>query len=199
MLSYQHQRKMLHKLLIFFVLTTSFVLAERSGPYLGIGYGYGMYEPGNRITKVEEQPYNIRLTAGAYINENLSVELGFAEFGGAVLGYDLSNYRTFDSTANTTFDESFRVFSVSTLAHYPFYHNTFDVFGRFGAGSLGWRTSKEVANSETDHPVLIFGGGASWRMSDMFSMILGYDYYSFKLEGTNTSIGSAYLSFEAQF
>lgn len=190
---------MLHKILFFLILTVSFLWAERSGPYLGVGYGYVNYDAGNRLLEVENEPYNIRLTAGAYINENLSVEIGFAEFGGAVLGYDFDTYRGVDSTSNSEVDESFRVVNISTLAHYPFYHNTFDIFGRFGAGTLGWRTTKQVDDSESDHPVLVFGGGMTWRMSEAYSMVLGYDYYSFQIESINNSLSSAFVSFEVQF
>jgi len=189
---------MLHKLLFFLVLSLS-LWADRSGPYLGIGYGAGFYEPGSRVAEVSNEPYNVRFTAGAYINENLSVELNIAEFGGAQLGYNLSSYRSQNSTSLSIEEESFRVFSVSTLAHYPFYNDTFDVFGRFGAGTIGLRTTAPIDDTNTDSPVLVFGGGASWRVTPMLSVIAGYDHYTFQMLSADATLGSAYISFEVQF
>lgn len=172
---------------------------DRTGPYLGLGYGLGYYDPGSRLIDVKTQPQNVRLYGGAYINENLSVELGLVEYGGAQMGYDLTNFQAKLSNNGTDVEESFRAVTVSTLAHYPFYHNTFDLFGRFGAGSMGRRSTENVIDSQRDTATLVFGGGVTWRIVDNFSFVMGYDHYTFRVDTIDTTLDSTYFAFEIQF
>ncbi|RLA72793.1 MAG: hypothetical protein DRG24_01965 [Epsilonproteobacteria bacterium] len=184
---------MYKSLLFLFVLSVS-VWAERSGPYIGFGVGLADYNDDGRLAEISDNSNEaLRLYAGAYINEYLSVEFdysGMMEFQGqSITGGDVTN--------------EFSVFSVAALAHYPISDNSVDLYAKFGAGQLFWEESGSEEHSD-DSATILLGLGLGYRLMETLTLNLGYDLYSFSMdvaneEHYNMSLGLVYMKVEVQF
>ena len=180
------------------VLLAAMAFAERSGPYLGAGYGSATFNDGsyfdvNGYTQgVDDSSEGFRLYGGAYINKYFSVELGYNDFG----EYKASN------TLSQNINDSFSALGVSVLVHYPLAQERFDSYIQVGAADMNWDESGAAKRSDSAGAIILGIGGA-YRFSDDFSLRVGYENYSFELlDGGRTfdwSIDSVYATFEVQF
>jgi len=181
------------KKLLLIMLFCVTLWADRSGPYIGIGAGLAIYDDGNRLASIEDKSDEAyRIYAGAYINEYFSVEIdytaGMRFEGVSVLGGDVV--------------DTFSVFSIAALAHYPLEKYGVDFYGKFGAGQLQWKESG-IAGSSSNAGTILFGAGMGYRFGEQFTFNVGYDYYAFKMEvliqNYRMSLGMPYVKFEMQF
>jgi opacity protein-like surface antigen len=183
------------RVLLLFILVTSSLFAERAGPYVGVAYGVGFYDSDNRLqdehSKIEDG--TIRFTLGAYINENFSVELDYTLYK--------KFYGTYDGA---DIEESFSTVGVTALPHYPFYNDTFDFYGKIGAGQLFWNETGTKSNSDSAG-TYILGLGIGYRFDEELMIKLGYDINIFSLEDSNhhkeysMNLNYIYTAFEYKF
>ncbi|MEA1918538.1 MAG: outer membrane beta-barrel protein [Campylobacterota bacterium] len=183
------------KTLLTLLLLLSSLYAQRSGAYVGAGYGYGMYDSDDRLSQEINSASNgtFRLTLGAYINENFSLEL------------DYSIYNKFDGFyEDAKVQESFSIVGVSVLPHYPFYDDTFDLYGKLGAGQIFWNETGEHRNNDAAG-AYILGIGLGYRMQSDYLLKIGYDLTSFGLDDTlenknyEMRLDLFYMAFEVKF
>jgi hypothetical protein len=183
------------RVLLIVMLILASLHAERSGPYIGVGIGAGFYDSDKRLrepeSKTEEGSY--RLTLGAYISEHFSVELDYTlykKFYGVYEGGDVK--------------ESFSGISITALPHWPFYHDTFDLYGKIGAGQIFWDESGARSNSDASGSY-IAGIGIGYRLQKRYLFKLGYDLTSFGLDDSHTHksysmrLDYIYTAFEVKF
>lgn len=163
-------------------------IARNGGPYIGMGYGISNYNDDGYYTRVKD--WNIasyNLYAGAYINPNLSVELGYLKTG---------KFHTEENSVQTTFDYS--SITVNVLAHYPVLDDSFDFYAKFGAGQ------SYVSLSSNDGAALVYGAGISYRYNKSFALRIAYDMYTFDYQSDtkgnySMDIQYAYAALEVQF
>lgn len=195
-------RDMLIKSLIALILLTGTLYAERSGPYIGIGYGVSDIDDSEDhhdqgyVRVVERRPQTPLLYAGAFINEHLSVELDY-------LGLD--DYVSENSTGEQIRD-SVLIVSAVAVAHYPVLNDHLDLFGRFGAGQV---MAKEITTEERSYneAAILFGAGIGYRPTDRLTFKLGYDRYTYDKVAAEspdaaksaTVIDLLYMALEVQF
>lgn len=188
-------------MLILSIFST-FLYAERSGPYLGLGYGLGDLDDGGSYSEqgftqiTEHEVQTLYLYAGAFINENLSVELDYLSF---------DDVTAQDGTGKEILD-SVTIVSVVAVAHYPVLEDRLDLFGRFGAGQI---LGKERGDVDRDYneAALLFGAGIGYRPNKALTFKIGYDRFSYDKISTisadaqksSTVIDFIYGAFEVQF
>lgn len=165
------------KILISFLLLVSFLFADRDGgPYIGIGYGLSKFDDKGYYAEVID-PYTKAPTlyAGAYINENLSVEVSYVNFYAHGLddGYMVSDINS------TKKNIDLYVTTVSTLAHYAFFNDTLDFYGRFGVGNLA------LTGVSDSGFTFVYGAGVAIRFNEMFAWKIAYDMYDFDYDDTS--------------
>ncbi len=182
------------RIVLIILVFLSTLNAERAGPYVGVAYGAGFYDSNNRLS---EQDYKIekgaiRFTLGAYINENFSVEIDYTlynKFYGIYEGGEI--------------EESFSSIGVTALPHWPFYDDTFDLYGRLGAAQTFWNEAYTHSNSDSAG-AYILGVGLGYRIEE-YMIKIGYDLTSFGLEDSNTNknydmrLDYFYTAIEVQF
>ena len=119
-----------------------------------------------------------------HINKHLSVELNLADFG---LVDDINNLE-------------YSAVTVNTLAHYAFYDDALDFYFKFGVGEM----RENVAGAKGFS--FVSGIGSSIRFSELLSVKIAYDRYSFGYDedGDNASdndllIHHIYTALEFQF
>ena len=180
------------KIILSIILFCSLLLADRDGgPYIGLGYGLSKYDDDTvyKEQKIDDSE-SIIVYAGAYINKHLSVEVGYVDFNFE------ESYTAIDK-ANAEVSLNFSSINVSTLAHYAFFDDVLDFYGKFGVGEAS--ASGVDANGFT----MIYGGGIGVRFSDRLSMKVAYDRYIIDYnEGLieyEMHVDIAYAAFEVQF
>ena len=177
------------------LLLSAVLFAQRSGPYIGVGYGVGFYDSDDRLKYEESDITNstLRFTLGAYINENFSVEMDYTHYDEFYGSYDGADVK-----------ESFSIIGVCALAHYPFYDDMFDIYGKIGAGQLFWNESHGRSNADSTG-AYIFGGGLGYRYDEAIMIKIGYDLVSFGLDdkyrekGYDMLLEYFYTAFEYKF
>ncbi len=180
------------KIILSIVIFCTVLFADRDGgPYIGLGYGVSQYDDDSvyKEKKIDDSTsYNIY--GGAYINKHLSVELGYVDFNSG------DAYRVVDEQDNEK-ALSFSSINVSTLAHYAFFDDILDFYGKFGVGQIS------ASGIGTSGFTMIYGAGIGVRFSEMFSMKIAYDIYMIEyaqeLEDKKMHIGFAYTALEIQF
>lgn len=192
---------MMRRLIAVMVLFTFPLIADRAGPYLGVGAGLSDYYDDGRLERFStEYATSYRLYAGAFINENFSVEIDYAylkEFHGT-------------SRSGSAVEEKFEALTVAALAHYPVWENRIDWFAKFGAGEVFWNEKEETQTQGDSTGTLLLGAGVGYRPVERLTFNLGYDYYIFNLDAQATAanpsakryemhIGLIYLGMEVQF
>jgi len=175
------------------LIAATLFAADRAGPYLGAGMGISSYDDGGYLAAVQNSNVpQYRVSAGAFINENLSVALDYALFD------PFDGETDFGGIAN----EHFQVFSANVYGHYPILNDRLDLYAKFGAGQIFWDETGAQKHS-SNAGVLIYGLGVGLRPTPMWTVNLGYDFYSFGMDNNtssyNMSLGSAYLEFQVQF
>ncbi len=163
---------------------TALFAYKEGGPYLGVGAANASFEDKGfyRIETARKSTPPI-FCAGAYINENFSVEMEF-----------LPSVR-FQTTGGNTLRWS--VFDVNAQAHYPFYHDKLDIFAKFGAGQVAY---------ESKGATLLYGVGVGYRYDARYGVRAGYDYFDFGVDTNGDDakdiqmhIGAFYGVFEVRF
>jgi opacity protein-like surface antigen len=184
--------------MLFFTLP---LVADRAGPYLGLGAGLSHYNDDGRLQSIDtDYTAAYRFYAGAFINKHLSVEI------------DYNYLKAFSATSESgnSVEEKFEVLTVAALAHYPVWEERIDWFAKFGAGELFWQETEASQKQGDSTGTLMFGAGVGYRPVDRLTFNLGYDYYIFDLvspvsqSDTSTrryemGIGEIYLEVEVQF
>ena len=118
------------KIILSILLFCSVLTADRSGPYVGLGYGLSQFDDDGIYKELKEnESTSMTLYGGAYINKYLSVELAYVNmtFG--------NSYKAVDAT-NVEKELSFSSLNVSTLVHYAFFDDVLDFYGKFGVGQM---------------------------------------------------------------
>jgi len=186
------------------VLILSSLYADRDGgPYIGLGYGTstynddGCYASGcanNSNTPeilTQDKSEAMSIYAGAYINKYLSVELNYTDFSlMAKKGYEV----------DTTKKIEFYAITVSTMVHYAFFDDILDFHARYGVGKIKEHITGAKGFTK------VYGLGSSVRFSEMVSLKIAYDMYTFGYDsnGDNSSdfnqdIRYIYTALELQF
>ena len=184
----------MHKWMVLIMLFTASAWAERSGPYIGAGVGLSSYNDDDRLDAITDNSNGtLRLYAGAYINKYFSVEVDYSalmKFEGLTkIGGEVTN--------------EFSILSFAALAHYPVANDSVDLYAKFGAGQLFWEESGSESHSD-DSAAMLFGAGIGYRLMEALTLNLGYDFYTFSMDGANDahynmSLGVTYLKVEVQF
>jgi opacity protein-like surface antigen len=174
------------KIIFIFLLFLTTLYADRNGgPYVGIGYTYTTYTEQEKYYDVQENSdESFKIELGAFINKYLSV----------ALEYDAKN--RFKKQDSSTI--SFSMIHINTQAHYQFYNDKIDIFGKFGAGEV---------DSDADTGFgLVYGAGISYRINQRYEIVLGYDYVDVGVDINNDDssdfkidLGVSYISFRVQF
>ncbi|WP_345978819.1 porin family protein [Sulfurimonas sp. HSL3-2] len=159
------------------------------GPYIGAGYGLASYDDDNFYNDVKDTniaSYNFY--AGAFINSNLSVELGYLKSG---------DFNVVDITSTAT-KFNYSAITVNVLAHYPVLDDKLDFYAKFGAGQ------SYVSMSNNDGAALVYGAGMSYRFDDTYALRLAYDVYKFSYDSTSRgkfdmNMQYGYAAIEVQF
>lgn len=173
--------------LLLFLSLLSFAFADRDGgPYLGAGYSYAIYNDDGLYTQLKEDAAKSWMVyAGAVINKHLSVEFTYHNFG------------TFE--IDTLRKEKIKAYYVSTLAHYPIFDDTLDLYGKFGVGELRMQSVSDGGFS------YLYGVGLAYRFRDNLALRVAYERTHFSYEhlenkqSYDMSIESIYTAFEVQF
>jgi len=182
------------RILLVVLFFLSLVHAERAGPYVGVAYGVGFYNSDDRLSEQDStiEKGTIRFTLGAYINENFSVELDYTLYNEFYGIYEDAEVK-----------ESFYTIGVTALPHWPFYNNTFDLFGKLGAGQVFWSEAYTRSNSDSAGAYLL-GIGLGYAIEE-YIIKIGYDLTSFGLDDSNTNksydmrLDYFYTAIEVQF
>jgi len=180
-------------LLIFFLLIGSLLADRDGGPYLGFGYGTSIYnDDGLNQKLIEEDSNSMIFYAGAYINKHLSVELGYIDFN-----TNGSNFIALNDSINNI---SISTTTISTLAHYQFFNDKLDFYGKFGAGELN------QSGIKTEGFTLVYGVGAGYRFNKSIGVKIAYDNYQFNYDENSDDVAdyrmkidSFYAAIEVQF
>ncbi len=165
-------------LIMTLVLCAALLHAERAGPYVAAAYGKGVYDSNGRLESLRQDDIknSMRLTLGAYINENLSVEV------------DYTLYETFKAVYNQEHvREHFALIGACAVPHYPLYNDTIDLFGRIGAGQINWDETGDHTN-RSDAGAYVLGAGVGYRMLSTLMFKVGYELNLFEMQDTNTGI-----------
>lgn len=179
-------------ILFFSVALLAFVAQAKErngGPYLGLNYGVSNYNDDGFYNQVQEKKIGTySVCGGAYINRNLSVELGYMRSGDFKILDTATNKKSFNYSA----------VSVSALAHYPLYDDAWDIFAKFGAGQ------SYTTMASSDGSALVVGGGVSYRIDAMFALKMAYDRMMFTYASDtrgkfNMDLQYAYAGIEVQF
>ena len=156
------------KLFLLLLLSVS-LYADRAGPYISAGVLRAQFINNENFVRIEKEYANgLEVSAGAYINENLSVALEFNYLG---------EYETSYST------NTLSVIDVAVLAHLPLFNDTLDLTFKFGAGNLWWQERATFEYSDTTS-ALITGVGSAYRITDKWSVKMGVDVYYFAYRKT---------------
>ena len=164
------------RILLVTLLFLSALYAQRAGPYVGASYGVSFYDSDKRVSK---RDFKIdsgapRFTLGAYINESLSMEIDYTYYN--------KFYGIYEGGKVV---ESFYSMGVTVLPHLPFYHDTFDFFGRLGIAQVFWVETNSRSNSDSAG-AYILGIGLGYKIMD-YTIKIGYDLTSFGLKDSNTN------------
>lgn len=162
---------------------------RNGGPYVGGGFGVSSYDAGGYFNSVDTKLANsYNIDAGAYINKYLSVELGYMKS---------KDFKTISSSMS---EKSFNysAITISAMAHYPIWYDSFDIYLKFGAGQ------SFTTLSSSDGSAMVVGAGMSYRIDDMFAIKAAYDLYKFNYTtstggGYEMNLGYAYAGVEVQF
>jgi opacity protein-like surface antigen len=182
------------RLFAFLLLATVLLWAERAGPYVGIGVGLAGYDDDGRLASVENRSQEaFRIYAGAYINENFSVEVDY----NAVMEFD----GVLKNGGEVT--EKFSFLSTAVVLHYPVANDTTDLFVKFGASEVFWRERGSESHKDSAAAMLL-GLGVGYRLKEYLTLNLGYDAYFFSMDISERDsydmlLGAAYLKIEVQF
>lgn len=188
-------------MLILSIFST-FLYAERSGPYFGLGYGLGDLDDDGSYSEqgftqvIEHEAQSPYLYAGAFINENLSVELDYLAFEDVIA----------EDAAGKEIQDSVTIISVVAVAHYPVLDDQLDLFGRFGAGQVLGKEGGDV-DRDYNEAALLFGAGLGYRPTKRLTFKIGYDRFSYDKISTisddaqksSTVIDFFYGALEVQF
>ena len=151
--------------------------ADRSGPYLGVGYGVSSYHHDRYYEDIgypevaDERLKAFRIYGGAYINEYFSVELDYTD-------HDVS--RASDTTGQSV-ENDFVALGVSTVVHYPTREKKLDWYAKFGAGEIRWKQSGPQ-NRADEAGALLVGAGVGYRLMPRLTLKAGYDIFFFGLK-----------------
>ena len=158
------------------IVSTLCALSRDSGPYIGIGYGNSYLDASKPHESSYEESNTKNIYLGAYINRYLSVEFNYIN----AQGYD-------DATLNG--------YNFSTLAHYPFFNDRVDIYGRFGAGEIRYSLNDDAVAD------VIFGAGVSYRVSKQYSIKIAVDYHMFDatFNSQKAELYNTFLALEVQF
>jgi len=169
--------------LVFVLMVLSLYASRDGGPYIGGGYCSSTIDTNGYFEMKEDSSSGYKIYAGAYINNNFSVEFETIR--------DLT-YQTLDE------EYSFILYDINTQAHYQFFNRTIDTFLKFGVGEIDYDKNKGFS--------FVYGGGIAWWINERFSLKAGYDIYSFGYDENNDNsadkdfnINYFYTSFEVQF
>ena len=178
---------------ILLLLAVSLFSAERSGPYLGLGYGIGLLEDdGYYVAEKPESRTLLRAYGGAYLNENFSVELDYTHF----------NAFEGEHALYGKLEEQFTLLTASAAVHYPVLDDTLDLFAKFGAGEVTWNESGAADRSDSA-AALLYGVGCSIRFMEVMSFKIGVDLAQFSLDDANQNydmlLQYGYGALEVQF
>jgi len=175
------------KIIVILVMLSVVAFANRDGgPYIGVGYGNSSISDDDNYFHIkDDSDTGYKIYAGAYMNKYFSVELSYLS--------DMT-YTDINGTAL-----EFGFIDVNVQAHYPFYYDKFDLYGKFGVGKV---------RHDGEGFGYIFGAGISLRFDEVFSGKIGYDYMNFgvdtiedKYDTADKHLGIHYLfiAVEVQF
>ena len=182
------------RLLAVLLLGVISLLADRVGPYAGMGAGLANYDDDGRLTSLEGRSQEaFRIYAGAYINENFSVEVDY----NAVMEFD----GILQDKGEVT--EKFSFLSTAVVLHYPVADDTTDLFLKFGASEVFWRERGGESHKDSAAAMLI-GLGVGYRLKEYLTLNLGYDAYFFSMdiseqESYDMLMGTVCVKIEVQF
>lgn len=179
------------KIILSILLFCTLLAADRSGPYIGFGYGLSQFDDDGIYKELKDsESTSMTLYGGAYINKYLSVELAYVNMTAG------NAYKALDAT-NVEKDLSFSSLNVSILAHYAFFDDTLDFYGKFGVGDM---TAGGVGSTGF---TMLLGTGVGVRFNDMLSMKVAYDRYitDYEKDGLKNEmhVDFLYTAFEVQF
>ena len=171
-------------LFLVLFLNAALFAGRDGGPYVSVGGVRAMLEDnGFYGIDTARKATSALFCAGAYINEYFSTEIEYFPS----MEFQTANDVTFTWSA----------YDINVQAHYPFYHDKLDMFIKFGAGEVGYK-SKGAA--------LVYGIGASYRYDKRYGLRAGYDYFDFGVDTNGDDakdmqmhIGAFYGVFEVQF
>ncbi len=184
------------KIIFIVLILISTLIADRDGgPYIGVGYGTSTYNSDGLYNQLKSDTSGSgTFYFGAYINKHLSVELGYVSFDA---WHEEDGYKV-DETKTL----GFGAMSVSTLAHYAFFDDALDFYGKFGVGEM----------SASGIPVtgftMVYGAGVGYRFNNILSIKVAYDIYNFNYDQAVTvdttttyemQIDYIYSAIEVQF
>ena len=175
------------KIIVMLIILSVAAFASRDGgPYIGIGYGNSTISDSDNYYHIkDDSDTGYTIYAGAYMNKYFSVELSYLS--------DMS----YSDVNGTSLDFGF--VDVNVQAHYPFYYDKFDVYGKFGVGKVS-HNGKGFG--------YVFGTGVALHIDDMFSGKIGYDYMNFGVDtiddkydtaDKNLAIHYFFIAVEVQF
>jgi len=179
------------KIILSILLFSTLLLADRSGPYIGFGYGLSQFDDDGIYKELKEsESTSMTLYGGAYINKYLSVEIAFVNMTAG------NAYKAVDAT-NMEKDLSFSSLNFSTLAHYSFFNDTLDFYGKLGVGQM------DANGVGSTGFTMLVGGGVGVRFTEMLSLKVAYDRYITDYEKTGAKhemhVDFIYTAFEIQF
>jgi len=188
---------MMKYILVLFLMFSSVYADRDGGPYIGLGYGLANFDDGGKLeaennTLLDNRVKASSLTLGAYMNKYFSVEFNYTDMTAwdTHKGYELE-----DKNSLKLF-----VVDVSTLAHYAFFDDLWDVYGKFGVGEV------HQGNKEIKGFTFVYGVGTSVRLNEWLSLKLGFDRFSFgydsnedKSSNYKMKIDYLYTAIEFQF
>ncbi len=175
------------KIIVMLIMISMTVFASRDGgPYIGFGYGNSsISDSSNYFHLKDDSDTGYKIYAGAYMSKNFSVEISY-----------LDNM-SYNDTNGTNLEFGF--VDVNVQAHYPFYYDRFDLYGKAGVGKV---------RHDGEGFGYVFGAGVALHIDDRFSGKIGYDYMNFgldtvedKYDTADKHIGIHYLfiAIEVQF
>lgn len=184
------------KIVFIFLIFFSTLMADREGgPYIGLGYGNSTYDSNGLYNQLKSDTSgSATFYFGAYINKHLSVELGYVSFDAwhVEKGYEVDDTQALGLGA----------ISVSTLAHYAFFDDTLDFYGKFGVGEMS------VSGIPATGFTMLYGAGVGYRFNEWLSIKAAYDIYNFSYDEPITTdtfrtyemqIDYIYSAIEVQF